>query len=151
MDRTDRPYVRHVLIRQVYSPVRHLWQPWFKVMNTFEHPRPKTKNEHCWYFVPCINIKEDDDTYAFNRILVQHGIKLKWETKRMGWCWFPSLNVYGMTPMFFPLVLNHFSVELKLFNKVCDPLLEKVSNVDYWDSKVLLTLYFLYYTFYIFL
>jgi hypothetical protein len=33
--------------------------------------------------------------------------------------------------MFFPLVLNHFSVELKLFNKVCDPLLEKVSNVDY--------------------
>jgi hypothetical protein len=23
--------------------------------------------------------------------------------------------------MFFPLVLNHFSVEWKLFNKVCDP------------------------------
>ena len=30
----------------------------------------------------------------------------------MGWCWYPSLNVYGMTPVvFFPLVLNHFSIE----------------------------------------
>jgi hypothetical protein len=38
----------------------------------------------------------------------------------MGWCWFFSLNVYGMIPIFFPLVLNHFSVEWKLFNKVCD-------------------------------
>jgi hypothetical protein len=77
----------------------------FKVMNSLSTPRPKTKDEHCWYFVPCINIKEHYDTYAFNRILVQHGAKLKWETKRMGWCWFPSLSVYGMTLVFFPLVL----------------------------------------------
>jgi hypothetical protein len=41
----------------------------------------------------------------------------------MGWCWFPSLNVCGMTPMFFILVLNHFSVEWKLFSKICYPLL----------------------------
>jgi hypothetical protein len=95
----------------------------FKVMNSLSIPWPKTKDEHCWYFVPCINIKEDEDTYAFNRILVQHGAKLKWETRRMGWCWFPLLNVYGMTPVFFPLVLNHFSVEWKLFSKVCDTLL----------------------------
>jgi hypothetical protein len=25
-------------------------------------------------------------THAFNRIFVQHGAKLKWETRRMGWC-----------------------------------------------------------------
>jgi hypothetical protein len=92
----------------------------FKVMNSLSTPRPKTNDEHCWYFVPCINIKEDEDTYAFNRILVQHGAKLKWETRRMGWYWFLSLNTYGMTPVFFPLVLNHLSVEWKLFNKVCD-------------------------------
>jgi hypothetical protein len=28
-----------------------------------------------------------------------------------------------MTPVFFPLVVNHFSVERKLFSKVCDPLM----------------------------
>jgi hypothetical protein len=95
----------------------------FKVMNSLSTPRSKTKDEHRWYFVPCINIKEDEDTYAFNRILVQHGTKLKYETRRMEWCWFPSLNVYGMTLVFFPLVLNHFSVEWKLFSKVCDPLM----------------------------
>jgi hypothetical protein len=95
----------------------------FKVMNSLSTPRPKTKDEHCWYFVPCINIKEDEDTYTFNRKLVQHSIKLKWKTRRMGWCWFPSLNIYGITPVSFLLVLNHFSVEWKLFNKVCDPLL----------------------------
>ena len=33
-----------------------------------------------------INIKEDEEIYAFNKILVQHGAQLKWETKRMGWC-----------------------------------------------------------------
>jgi hypothetical protein len=33
MDKTDRPSVRHVLIRQVYSPVRHLWQPWIGLVN----------------------------------------------------------------------------------------------------------------------
>jgi hypothetical protein len=49
----------------------------FKVMNSLSTLRPKTKDEHYWYFVPCINIKEDEDTYAFNRILVQHGAKLK--------------------------------------------------------------------------
>jgi hypothetical protein len=27
-------------------------------------------------------------------------IKLKWETWRMGWCWFPSLNVYEMIHVF---------------------------------------------------
>jgi hypothetical protein len=96
----------------------------FKIMNSLNIPRPKTKDEHFWYFVPCINIKEDEDTYAFNKILVQHGAKLKWETRRMGWYWFPSLNVYGMTPMFFPLVLDHFSIKWKLFSKVCDPLLK---------------------------
>jgi hypothetical protein len=95
----------------------------FKVMNSLSTPRPKTKDEYCWYFVPCINIKEDEDTYAFNKIIVQHGTKLKWETRRMGWCWFPLLIVYGMTPVFFPLVLNHYSVEWKLFSKVCDLLL----------------------------
>jgi hypothetical protein len=97
----------------------------FKVMNSLSTPRPKTKDKHCWYFVPCINIKEDEDKYAFNRILVQHGAKLKWETRRMGWCWFPSLNVYGMILVFFPLVLNHFSVEWKLFSKVSNPLMPK--------------------------
>jgi hypothetical protein len=61
--------------------------------------------------------------HVFNRILVQHGAKLKWETRRMGWCWFPLVNVYGMAPVFFPLVLNQLSVEWKLFSKVCDPLL----------------------------
>jgi hypothetical protein len=25
-------------------------------------------------------------THAFNRILVQHSAKLKWEARRMGWC-----------------------------------------------------------------
>jgi hypothetical protein len=95
----------------------------FKVVNCLSIPRPKRKDEHCWYFVPCINIKEDEDTYAFNIILVQHDAKLKWGTRWMGWCWFPSLNVYGMALVFFPLVLNHFSVEWKLFSKVCDPLI----------------------------
>jgi hypothetical protein len=95
----------------------------FKVMNSLSTPRPKTKGEYCWYFVPCINIKEDEDTYAFNRMLVHHGAKIKWEARRTGWCWFPSLNVYEMTLVFFPLVLNHFSVEWKLFSKVFDPLM----------------------------
>jgi hypothetical protein len=103
----------------------------FKVMNSLNTPRPKTKDEHCWNFVPCINIKEDEDTYAFNRILVHHGAKLKWEARRMGWCWFLSLNVYGMTPVFFPLVLNHFNVEWKLFSKVCDPLFLVVESNYY--------------------
>jgi hypothetical protein len=95
----------------------------FKVMNSLSTLRSKTNDEHCWYFVPCINIKEDEDIYAFNRILIQYGTKLKWEVRRMGWCWFPSLNVYEMTPVFFPLVLNYFSVEWKLLKKVCYPLL----------------------------
>jgi hypothetical protein len=30
MGRTDRPSIRHVLIRQVYSPVRHLWQSYIR-------------------------------------------------------------------------------------------------------------------------
>jgi hypothetical protein len=42
----------------------------FKVMNSLNALRPKTKDEYCLYFVPCINIKEDEDTYAFNRILI---------------------------------------------------------------------------------
>jgi hypothetical protein len=103
----------------------------FKGMNSLSILRPKTKDEHCWYFIPCINIKEDEDTYAFNRILIQHGAKLKWETRRMGRCWFPSLNVYGMILVFFPLVLNHFSVEWKLLSKVCDPQLNKII---FWTS-----------------
>jgi hypothetical protein len=56
----------------------------FKVMNSLSTPRPKTKDEQRLYFVPCINIKEDEDTYAFNRILVQHDAKLKWETRSLG-------------------------------------------------------------------
>jgi hypothetical protein len=104
----------------------------FKVMNRLSTPRSKTKDEHCWSFIPCINIKEDEDTYAFIRILIQHGAKLKWKTRRMGWCWFPSLNVYRMIPMFFPLVVNHFSVERKLFNKVCDPLMLNVLVFSAW-------------------
>jgi hypothetical protein len=74
----------------------------FKVFNSLSTLIPKTKDEHCWCFVPWINIKEDEDTYAFNRILVQLYAKFKWEPRRMGWCWFPSLNVYEMTPVFFP-------------------------------------------------
>jgi hypothetical protein len=75
------------------------------------------------YSTPYINITENKDKYAFNRKLIQHGTKLKWETKRMGWCWFPSLNVHGMTLVFLTLVLNYFSIEWKLFSKVCDPLM----------------------------
>jgi hypothetical protein len=44
----------------------------FKVMNSFSNPRPKTEDKHCWYFIPGINIKEDEDIYAFNGILVEH-------------------------------------------------------------------------------
>jgi hypothetical protein len=58
----------------------------FKVINNLTIPKPKTKAEQCWYFVPCITIKENEGTYAFYRKLVQHAAKLKWETKRMGWC-----------------------------------------------------------------
>ena len=116
----------------------------FKVMNSLSTPRPKTKNEYYWYFVPCINMKEDEDTYAFNRILNQYGAKLKWEIRKMGWCWFPSLNVYGMTLVFFPLVLNCFSVEQKLFNKVCDPLMFKFNlffhkKESYCGTELLIT------------
>ena len=70
---------------------------WVKVFNSLSTPRPKTKNEHCWYFVPCINIKDNEDTYAFNKKLVQHGVKLKWETRRIGWCWFPLLKSGSQT------------------------------------------------------
>jgi hypothetical protein len=97
----------------------------FKVMNSLSTPRPKAKDEHCWSFVPC---KEDEDTYAFHGILVPHGAKLKWGSRWMGWCWFPSLKVYGMTLVFFPIVLNNFSVEWKLFSKVCDPLLNFIDK-----------------------
>jgi hypothetical protein len=58
----------------------------FKVINSLITPKPKTKAEQSWYFVPCITIKENEDTYAFNRKLVQHGAKLKWKIRRMGWC-----------------------------------------------------------------
>jgi hypothetical protein len=34
----------------------------FKVINSLRTPKPKTMDEHCWYFVPCINIKENEDT-----------------------------------------------------------------------------------------
>jgi hypothetical protein len=37
----------------------------------------KPKAKQCWHFVPCITIKENEDTYAFNRKLVQHGMKLE--------------------------------------------------------------------------
>jgi hypothetical protein len=107
----------------------------FKVMNSLSTPRPKTKDEHYWSFIPCINIKEDEDTYAFIRILVQYGAKFKWEIRRMGWYWFPSLNVYRITPVFFPLVVNHFSVERKVFSKVCDPLINPqlvLSIFSFW-------------------
>jgi hypothetical protein len=40
----------------------------FKVINSLTTPNPKTKVEHvgtlleqCWYFVPCITIKENED------------------------------------------------------------------------------------------
>jgi hypothetical protein len=39
----------------------------FKVFKSLNTPRPKTKDEYYWYFVSCINIKEDEDTYAFNK------------------------------------------------------------------------------------
>jgi hypothetical protein len=81
-------------------------------------------------------------THAFNRILVQYSAKLKWEDRRMGWHWFLSLNVYGITPVFFPLVLKHCNVEWKLFNKVCDPLIiddihSLKANEPCWLSLVL--------------
>jgi hypothetical protein len=49
----------------------------FKVVNSLRISKLKTKDEHYWYFVPCINIKENEDTEAFNRKLVQYGLKLK--------------------------------------------------------------------------
>jgi hypothetical protein len=49
----------------------------FKVINSLTIPKSKTKAEHCWHFVPCITIKENEETYALNRKLVQHGAKLK--------------------------------------------------------------------------
>jgi hypothetical protein len=52
----------------------------FKVINSLTTLKPKTKIEHvgtlleqCWHFVPCITIKKNKDTHAFNRKLVQHG------------------------------------------------------------------------------
>jgi hypothetical protein len=39
-------------------------------------------------------------THRHSTEKVQHGTKVKWETWRMGWCWFPSLNVYGITHVF---------------------------------------------------
>jgi hypothetical protein len=42
----------------------------FKVINSLTTSKPKTKAEQCWHFVPCITIKENDDTYALNRKLV---------------------------------------------------------------------------------
>jgi hypothetical protein len=47
------------------------------VVNSLRISKLKTKDEHYWYFVPCINIKENEDTEAFNRKLVQYGLKLK--------------------------------------------------------------------------
>jgi Pyruvate/2-oxoacid:ferredoxin oxidoreductase delta subunit len=49
----------------------------FNVIDSLTTPKLKIKVEQCWYFVPCITIKENEDTYAFNRKLVQHGAKLK--------------------------------------------------------------------------
>jgi hypothetical protein len=34
----------------------------FKIINSLRTPKPKTKNDHYLYFVPCINIKENEDT-----------------------------------------------------------------------------------------
>jgi hypothetical protein len=34
----------------------------FKVINSLRTPKSKTKDEHYWYFVLCINIKENEDT-----------------------------------------------------------------------------------------
>jgi hypothetical protein len=51
------------------------------------HKLPKQQSTTFWsQGILGVNIKEDEDTYAFNRILVQYGAKLKWETKRMEWC-----------------------------------------------------------------
>ena len=94
---------------------------WVKNNQKFNNPKIQNKGEQCWHFVPCITIKEIEDTHVFNRKLVHHGAKIKWETKKMGWSWFPLLNVYGMTPMFLTLVLNFFSVECELFSKACNP------------------------------
>jgi hypothetical protein len=33
----------------------------FKVINSLKTPKPKTKDEYCWYFVPYINIEENED------------------------------------------------------------------------------------------
>jgi hypothetical protein len=57
----------------------------FKVINSLTIPKPKTKAEQCWHFVPCITTKDNEDIYAFNRELVEHGAKFKWKTRRMGW------------------------------------------------------------------
>jgi hypothetical protein len=34
----------------------------FKGINSLTTPKPKTKVEQCWYFVPCIHVKENEDT-----------------------------------------------------------------------------------------
>jgi hypothetical protein len=40
------------------------------------NPKTKTKDKHCWYFVPCIKIKENGVIEPFNRKLVQQSPKL---------------------------------------------------------------------------
>jgi hypothetical protein len=34
----------------------------FKVINSLKIPKPKIKDEHYWYIVQCINIKENEGT-----------------------------------------------------------------------------------------
>jgi Pyruvate/2-oxoacid:ferredoxin oxidoreductase delta subunit len=49
----------------------------FKVINNLTTPNSKIKVEQCWHFVPCITIKENEDTYAFNK-------KLAWCKTQVG-------------------------------------------------------------------
>jgi hypothetical protein len=98
----------------------------FKVMNSLSTQDPRQRMNTVDLLSRASTVKRMR-THAFNKILVQYDAKLKWGTRWMGWCWFPSLKVYGMT-FVFPLVLNHFSVEWKLFSKVCDPLLPTPIN-----------------------
>jgi hypothetical protein len=35
----------------------------FNVINILRTPKFKTNTKHYWYFVPCINIKENEDTW----------------------------------------------------------------------------------------
>jgi hypothetical protein len=56
----------------------------FKVMNSLSTPRPKTRM-NIVDSLSHTSTSKRMGTHAFNKILVQHGAKFKWEARRMGW------------------------------------------------------------------